>query len=67
VGARSRSPWLRVLAAALLAAVLTGCAPDHGDPWVNPGQQARLGDAMEQDEDRQQQLRDRAQRGQRQR
>ncbi len=67
MGARSLSPWLRLLVAASLAAVLTGCAPDHGDPWVNPGQQVRVSDAMEQDEERQQQLLDRAQRGQRQR
>lgn len=60
--------FLLAPAALLLAsATLTGCHSDHGDPWVAPGQEQRIGDALELDEQRQQQLRDRAKQGQRQR
>ncbi len=54
-------------AALLVSALLIGCGTDHGDPWIAPGQEQRVGDALELDEQRQQELRDRAKRGQRQR
>ncbi len=63
------SRWSLFASLGLLLAslMLAGCAPDHGDPWINSGQKARLGEDVELDEQRQQQLRDRAHTGQRQR
>lgn len=51
----------------LAALLLAGCTSYHGDPWINSGQEARLGDQIKLDEQKQQQLRDRAKAGQRQR
>lgn len=57
-----------VLALTVASAVLVGCSTEHhDDPWMNPGQQERLAERYQRDEQTQQQLRDRMQSGQAQR
>lgn len=58
-----RRPLTSTLVAAasllLVSTMLIGCTEHHDEPWINPGQQERLGDRYERDEETQQQLRDR--------
>ena len=63
----SRVSFVALPGLLLAALLLAGCSAHHGDPWINAGQKARLGDQIELDEQKQQQLRDRAKAGQRQR
>ncbi len=67
MNAPSRLALFAPMTLLLASMMLVGCGSDHGDPWINPGQKERLGDEIKLDEHRQQQLRDRAHTGQRQR
>ncbi len=59
---------LPLVMASGLALALTGCSTEHhDDPWLNPGQQERVGGKSERDAQTEQLLRDRARAGQAQR
>lgn len=56
------------LALVFVSALLVGCSSEHHqDPWMNPGQQERLAERYQRDEQTEQQLRDRMRSGQAQR
>ena len=58
-----RRSWISALLTAalllLMSTMLIGCTEHHDEPWINPGQEERLGDRYQRDEETQQQLRDR--------
>ncbi|MGY6552977.1 MAG: hypothetical protein ACXIUM_00500 [Wenzhouxiangella sp.] len=64
---RFSSPTVASLLILLAASALVGCSDSHGEPWINPGQEQRLGDQPERTEYTEQQLRDRLSTGQAQR
>lgn len=64
---RRSTLMLASLLMVLASTTLVGCAGDHGEPWINPGQEQRLGDRHERDELTEQQLRDRVKQSQTQR
>ncbi len=65
-----RHPPIAAVTLALMfaSALLAGCSSEHhDDPWMNPGQQERLAERYQRDEQTEQQLRDRMRSGQAQR
>lgn len=66
-GIRASSLIAAGLLMLLTGTALVGCSGSHGEPWINPGQEQRLGDQPERAEYTEQQLRDRVGQGQAQR